>query len=525
LIAVSVDTTAGMLERPRAGLPDAESGEWRGTPFDVLAGLALRVPWCWPALLTLALGFFRVNNPELWRDELASWSSAARPVAEMFSTARRTGATQLPYYLLLHYWIAVFGDSMFAMRSLSVLAASGTAACVALAGRRLAGAGAGLTAGLLFALIPSVSRFAQEVRFYSLEALAGTVATLLLLRALDQPRPRRWAAYAVSLALLGYLDIVALAVVTGHVAAVALRWWRDRDLRLAAFAPAVLAGIAACLPLLRLGSAQASSQVGWIPRPGADLSAVNFYFRNLFYSTSVAAVVIMLAVIALGVAWRAASVAAVIAVLPVAAVWLVSQGAISYFFPRYLLLTVSMWAILAAIAICSFDLRLAAALVLAVAVFGAGDQEVIREPGAHSWAAYPVSGGDAYLDYAGAAGYIADDARPGDGIIYLAGGSAWQMTGYGVRYYLAADLPHGPVPRPLLVRQVAGQPAGLYLGSCARSGGCPARPTQIWIIAERKTKDPFRIMPLAMRAVLAPHYRLARGTDRYGFGVWMLART
>lgn len=71
----------------------------RRTAFDDLADQAARLPWCWPALVTLAFGFYQVGRPELWRDELASWSFASRPVTEMFSAARHTGATQLAYYL------------------------------------------------------------------------------------------------------------------------------------------------------------------------------------------------------------------------------------------------------------------------------------------------------------------------------------------------------------------------------------------------------------------------------------------
>ena len=178
----------------------------RRTAFDDLADQAARLPWCWPALVTLAFGFYQVGRPELWRDELASWSFASRPVTEMFSAARHTGATQLAYYLLLHVWIVAFGDSADAMRALSVLAMAAAAACVALVGRRLAGARAGLVAGLVFALVPSVSRFAQEVRFYALATLVATLATLLL-RALDRPSALRWLADAASLALLGYVDV------------------------------------------------------------------------------------------------------------------------------------------------------------------------------------------------------------------------------------------------------------------------------------------------------------------------------
>ena len=164
----------------------------RRTVFDDLADRAARLCWCWSALVALVLGFYQVGNPELWRDELASWSFASRSVPDLIAAARHTGATQLAYYLMLHVWISAFGDSVDAMRAPSVLAMAGAAACVALVGRRLAGNRAGLLAGLVFALVPSVSRFAQEARFYAFAVLATTLATLLLLRALDRPSASRW---------------------------------------------------------------------------------------------------------------------------------------------------------------------------------------------------------------------------------------------------------------------------------------------------------------------------------------------
>jgi hypothetical protein len=119
----------------------------RRTAFDDLADQAARLPWCWPALITLAFGLYQVGHPELWRDELASWSFASRPVPELISAARHTGATQLAYYLLLHVWMAAFGDSADAMRVPSVLAMAAAAACVALVGRRLGGTGPACSPG------------------------------------------------------------------------------------------------------------------------------------------------------------------------------------------------------------------------------------------------------------------------------------------------------------------------------------------------------------------------------------------
>jgi mannosyltransferase len=214
-----------------------------------------RVVWVWPALLMLAVGCYRLTGPELWRDELSSWSFASRPIPELTATVQHSDASQLAYYLLLHYWIAAFGDSVLAMRLPSVLAMTGAAACVTLIGRKLAGGRAGLLGGLVFALVPSISRFSQETRFYALEVLVAMLATLALLCALERPGIGRWALYACSVAVLGYVDLVALCLLAGHAVAVALQLWRSRRraLSVLGFLPAAMIGCAACLPLALVG--------------------------------------------------------------------------------------------------------------------------------------------------------------------------------------------------------------------------------------------------------------------------------
>jgi mannosyltransferase len=517
-------TVAGYLrERTAPAQPDANRDS---APATIMA-LARRVPWCWPALLTLALGFYQVGRPELWRDELASWSFGTRPLSSLISTARHSGGTQLAYYLLLHAWIMAFGDSVDAMRALSVLAMAAAAACVTVLGRRLAGARAGLLSGLVFALVPSVSRFSQEARFYSLEVLVATVATLLLVRALDQPSARRWLAYAACLTLLGYVDLVALSVVTGHAAGAALRWRQDRDNRQLWFAAAAAAALVACLPLAVLGSAQAANQVKWIPKPGLDLAIFSFFGRNLFYSTSVAAALIVLAIVAWAVAWREAAFMTAIAVVPVVAVWLVSQGPYSYFFPRYLLLTVAAWAILAGIALSRLDLKIAVAGLVVVAILGAGDQQVIRSPGAHSWPTYPVGAGGSYLGYAQAAQVVADRARAGDGIVYQSQENQvrWLMIQYGLQYYLAQDLrPGTPAPRPLFIAETGVQADRLYPVPCLQPAACSGAEHRIWVVGSGYARSPYRAMTPAQAALLRPYYRVAEVRHVPSLTVFLLVR-
>jgi mannosyltransferase len=324
--------------------------------------------------------------------------------------------------------------------------------------------------------------------------------------------------------VLGYVDLVALSVIAGHAAAVAVRWWQDRDNRHFWFAPAAWGGLAACLPLALVGSDQAASQVRWIARPGLDLTAFAFFGRNLFYSTSVAAALIVLALLAWAVARREAAFITAIAIMPVVAVWLVSQGPHSYFFPRYLLLTVAAWAVLAGIGLSKLDVRIAAAAVLVVAVLGAGDQQVIRTPGAHSWAYYPVGPGGSYDDFAGAAQLIAHRARPGDGAVYQ-GKLEWLLIGSGVQYYLERDLPHGvPLPRQLFVAQQLAQDDALYPAACIRPAACLGQEPRIWVVESGDHRTPATNLTLAESALLRGSYRVSLVRHVPGLTVFLLVK-
>ena len=98
-------------------------------------------PGFWLAPLTIttlgaALRFFQLDGQSLWLDEAISWRFAS---AESFSALLaevRTDVHPPLYFALLRGWIGFFGDSEWALRSLSALL--GTSAIPALNQRRSA---------------------------------------------------------------------------------------------------------------------------------------------------------------------------------------------------------------------------------------------------------------------------------------------------------------------------------------------------------------------------------------------------
>ncbi|MGW8768764.1 glycosyltransferase family 39 protein [Streptomyces sp. NPDC055815] len=469
--------------------------------------------WLWPGLLSLVLCLYGAGRPQLWQDELSSWDMATRSTDRLLDTVHHVDAVLAAYYLLLHGWTGLFGDSDLALRMPSVLAATGAAVCTALIGARLFGRRAGLVAGLLFALTPVVTRYAQEARPYALVVLAVALATLLLLRALDRPDSTwRWAAYALAVTAIGLLHLVALTALAGHVVAAAAK---GRGVVLRCGVSAFL-GVASVAPVVALGRSQAGRQVSWIPRP--DLWDLAGLWPQLFGAGLAAGAVLALA----AVAWahpknrtdrarlRATTVSAA---APVLILWTASHGDVSYFHFRYLLFTLPAWAVLAGAGLRDVRPRALLAVLLAgLALFTLPDQRPLREPYAHFWQG---------VDYRGAADTIRRYHRPGDAVVFDRGDDHWRLLDVGVRHYLPRELR----PRDVFLDRSAADRADLRSSECPDPARCLRGERRIWLVVPAGEADPLNALPPAQARALRARYT-ASGTERLtGVTVALLVRT
>jgi mannosyltransferase len=175
-------------------------------------------------LLCVALRVYHIGAASLWSDEIFS-----RYYADLFGlpyllTAGLSSEPTPPtYYLLLRGWMALWGDSEAALRSLSAVASALCVPATYFLGRELIGKAQGVLGALLFALCPMSFYFAQEARVYTLLMLA--ISVVLWAAAVFQREPRSMKA-AVFYVLFGtlclYLHATGVLFVVACAGAVGL---------------------------------------------------------------------------------------------------------------------------------------------------------------------------------------------------------------------------------------------------------------------------------------------------------------
>jgi len=235
-------------------------------------------------LLAFFLRFYRLDAQSFWNDEGNSARIAERTPDLILEGA--AGDIHPPgYYLLLHYWRALFGQSEFALRSLSAVAGLALVACTYLLGRYLSGEAAGLAAAFLGALSPFAIYYSQEARMYALLAALSAVSTYLLLRLLQKPgffRKTWFLAYILTSGAGLYVHYAFPFVLLVHNSIFGL-WWLAVVRRsvyrwrwLALWAGAQVAVVVLYLPWLptALKSVTSWSSAGQMYEPGPALMNV-----------------------------------------------------------------------------------------------------------------------------------------------------------------------------------------------------------------------------------------------------------
>ena len=167
----------------------------------------------------LAIRLHRLDERSIWFDEASSWRTSQFPLPEMFD---RVAANCHPplYYLCLKGWTSLFGDSLWALRGLSVAFSGALIVATYVFVRALydvdegadsRGKWAAVVAAMLIAVSPFQIRMAWEARMYMLGAALAVISSWSLLIAWRRRHSLPlWIAYGATVLLFAYTHYYAL---------------------------------------------------------------------------------------------------------------------------------------------------------------------------------------------------------------------------------------------------------------------------------------------------------------------------
>lgn len=260
---------AELAEREQA---PGHAGQGNGLP--AASGLPGWLVVVVPALAAFALTAIGLSGPSLWRDEAYTKDAVTRSLSQLFALLGHTDAVHGAYYVVVHFVSEVIGTSDAALRFPSVCAmavATGFTAATArraaaLAGSRWPGA-TGLLSGLLFAVAPYMTYYAQMARSYAFVTMFATIASYLLLRAAVDGAGaggwKWWLGYGVAVACTGLFNTFGLLILPAHALTLLVVLRR----RIALPWLAAAAGSVVVLVPLLLVSFRQRGQISWLSKP------------------------------------------------------------------------------------------------------------------------------------------------------------------------------------------------------------------------------------------------------------------
>lgn len=416
--------------------------------------------WLLPAtvLLAFAVRVWGSTAQSLWRDEVDAIRFATRALPALLETFRQPGENGPLFYLLLRPWLALHGQSEFALRYLSVVLGVLAVPLTYLVARRLLRycdrtvplpdgsatvnpwhATIAWLASLGVALSPYLVWYSQEGKMYALVVVLGLGSLAALLWA-STPGARwpagRWLAYIVLTSLGFYTHVLLVLMLPVHVVVFMLGWpGTRRHLGGALFSLASLT--LPYLPLVwwqwrLLTSPTFRSGFEFVPlgRMSAILLAALGRGIRPLPSLGFTAVWVFLIVAALLLTWQGPGRRALLALLawlllPPALLYLITRQ-VPLFNDRYLIFIAPAFYLLAAIGLVALVQRrrglavVAAVIIVGLQVYGIWGQ--VHTPIKADWRA--------------AAAFVAAARAPGDIVLFQ-----HPYNRFAYAYYAGWDYP------------------------------------------------------------------------------------
>jgi mannosyltransferase len=164
-------------------------------------------------LIGAFLRVYQLGAQSIWFDESSSVYIAKLSFTQFAQVLPTLERSPPLYFLILHYWVILFGTSEFAVRLLSALFGVLALPMIYVLGRQLFNEEVGLVAALILALSSFNIQYSQEARMYSLMVLLALLSMYFFTRFLQRNTVAISVGYVVSTTLLLYTHVYGMFVI------------------------------------------------------------------------------------------------------------------------------------------------------------------------------------------------------------------------------------------------------------------------------------------------------------------------
>jgi len=287
--------------RVSAGTASSELAD-RGTFAAAASTRALRIDAPIAGLLAICatgagLRFYGLGHQGFWFDEGNTALLVHQSLGRMIGLIPHTESTPPLYYCVAWLWARIFGFGEAGLRSLSAVAGVLTIPVAYGIAARLISRRAGLILSALCACSPLLIWYSQEARSYALLVLLCALALLAFATVLEDPTPRRVAAWVLCSVLALLTHYYAVVVLVPQAAWMLLRSPSRRSVQAGVMAVG-LAGLA-LIPLVV--SQNSTGRDSWIGHSPLGTRLAQIVPQMLIGTDAPARVVLKLSAMALAV--------------------------------------------------------------------------------------------------------------------------------------------------------------------------------------------------------------------------------
>jgi mannosyltransferase len=243
--------------------------------------------------LIIKLAFATRNQIDIDEPFTIYWAQA--DIKQLFGLFKDENNPPL-FFLLMHFWVKLFGTGIFSVRFLPALFGSVSVLYVYKIGNRFFNRFVAILSSLIFSFSDLVTYHSHDVRVYSLFLLLATISMYYFLRVWEEPKKKsNLVLWILANILLTYSHFYGFLLLFFEGAFAIF----NRDFRKRTFKPLIfmIGGmIAAYLPYLKIIIARFMAAKGgtWVSKP--DFQAP--YFRLVEFSNQPITAVFILAIIA-----------------------------------------------------------------------------------------------------------------------------------------------------------------------------------------------------------------------------------